>query len=103
MKIWCPPILLTGAVGLIPWPGAAQIIRDGTFGLPGGGLTGPAYQIPADLGRKVGHILLHSFGQFNLNSRESATFSGPNDVQNVSSRVTGEAAGRMQDRKAVQI
>ncbi|MEK8016002.1 MAG: filamentous hemagglutinin N-terminal domain-containing protein, partial [Candidatus Parabeggiatoa sp.] len=43
----------------------------------------------ADLGRQHGGNLFHSFQYFNLNSSESATFSGPNSVSNVISRVTG--------------
>jgi len=41
------------------------------------------------LGRQHGGNLFHSFQDFNLNSSESATFSGPNNVSNVISRVTG--------------
>ena len=66
----------------------AEIITDGTLGhqidLPG-----PHFQITADLGQQHGGNLFHSFQEFNLQSHESATFSGPNEVQNVISRVTG--------------
>ncbi|MDM8562464.1 filamentous hemagglutinin N-terminal domain-containing protein, partial [Candidatus Marithioploca araucensis] len=43
----------------------------------------------ADLGQQRGGNLFHSFQDFNLNRAESATFSGPNSVNNVISRVTG--------------
>ncbi|MEK8021429.1 MAG: filamentous hemagglutinin N-terminal domain-containing protein, partial [Candidatus Parabeggiatoa sp.] len=43
----------------------------------------------ADLGQQHGGNLFHSFQEFNLSSPESATFSGPNNVSNVISRVTG--------------
>ncbi len=66
----------------------AQIILDGTLG-KSGALAGPNYQIGADLGQQHGGNLFHSFGDFNLQSHESATFSGPANVQNVISRVTG--------------
>ena len=68
----------------------AQIVLDGTLGRAGA-LSGPAYQITADLGRQVGPNLFHSFGQFNLVQGESATFSGPNSVQNILARVTGSS------------
>jgi filamentous hemagglutinin family protein len=66
----------------------AQIITDNTLG-PALQLPGPNYQIGSDLGQQHGGNLFHSFKDFNLNSAESATFSGPNYIQNVISRVTG--------------
>lgn len=66
----------------------AQIALDGTIG-PSGPLTGPNYQIGAELGKQVGGNLFHSFKDFSLNSGEAATFSGPATVQNIISRVTG--------------
>jgi filamentous hemagglutinin family protein len=66
----------------------AQIATDGSLG-PGQNLSGPNYQIDADLGQRHGSNLFHSFQKFNLTNLESATFSGPNSVQNVISRVTG--------------
>src|SRR5438876_1540613 len=85
-------MVLSATMAAIIWPGSAQIIRDGTLGPPGGALSGPTYQIPAELGQKVGPNLFHSFSQFNINNGEAATFTGPNDVQNVLSRVTGGGA-----------
>ena len=64
------------------------VTLDGTLG-PAGALPGPDYQIGADLGRQVGSNLFHSFGQFSINTGESATFSGPNSVSNIIGRVTG--------------
>ena len=69
-------------------PIKAEIILDGTLG-SSGGLSGPDYLIGADLGRQLGDNLFHSFQDFNLNRHESATFSGPNTVQNILNRVTG--------------
>ncbi|MDM8567170.1 filamentous hemagglutinin N-terminal domain-containing protein [Candidatus Halobeggiatoa sp. HSG11] len=66
----------------------AEIITDGTLG-QNINLPGPDFQIGADLGQQHGGNLFHSFQDFNLNSLESATFSGPNNVQNILSRVTG--------------
>jgi filamentous hemagglutinin family protein len=66
----------------------AEVTLDGTLGRRGA-LPGPDYQIGADLGQQRGGNLFHSFQDFNLNRAESATFSGPNSVNNVISRVTG--------------
>ncbi len=74
--------------GLLPTPLFAQVTLDGTLG-HSGTLPGPNYQIGADLGQQHGGNLFHSFQDFNLQSHESASFSGPDNVQNVISRVTG--------------
>lgn len=66
----------------------AEISLDGTVG-PNGALAGPDFTIPAEVGRQVGSNLFHSFGQFNINIRESATFTGPNLIENILGRVTG--------------
>lgn len=66
----------------------AQITLDGSLG-PKGALTGPNYTIDADVGKQVGGNLFHSFGEFNVNTGESATFTGPDTVDNVIGRVTG--------------
>ncbi|MDM8567945.1 filamentous hemagglutinin N-terminal domain-containing protein [Thiotrichales bacterium HSG1] len=66
----------------------AEVITDGTLG-QNINLSGPNFQITPDLGQQHGGNLFHSFQNFNLNSSESATFSGPNSVQNILSRVTG--------------
>jgi filamentous hemagglutinin family protein len=67
---------------------SAQVVLDGKFG-SSGALTGPNYNITADLGKTRGNNLFQSFAQFNLASGEVATFSGPANIQNVLSRVTG--------------
>jgi filamentous hemagglutinin family protein len=66
----------------------AQITLDGTLG-PGGVLSGADYLIGSDLGQQQGGNLFHSFQAFNLQSHESATFSGPSSVSSIISRVTG--------------
>ncbi len=66
----------------------SEITLDGSMGTTGS-LTGPDYQITEDLGQRAGGNLFHSFGQFNINSAESATFSGSAGIKNVISRVTG--------------
>jgi filamentous hemagglutinin family protein len=66
----------------------AEVNLDGTLGRSGA-LPGPDYLIGADLGRQMDGNLFHSFRDFNLNSHESATFSGPHSVTNIISRVTG--------------
>jgi filamentous hemagglutinin family protein len=71
--------------------GSAQIVLDGKFGTSGP-LTGPNFNITADLGRTRGNNLFHSFTQFDLNSGDTATFSGPGNIQNILARVTGGSA-----------
>jgi filamentous hemagglutinin family protein len=69
----------------------AEVVLDGTLGRSGA-LSGPDYLIGADLGQQHGDNLFHSFQSFNLQSLkslESATFSGPDSVHNIISRVTG--------------
>jgi filamentous hemagglutinin family protein len=56
---------------------------------PTGSLTGPNFVIPDTVGQTVGPNLFHSFGLFNINTGESATFTGPSSIENVLSRVTG--------------
>jgi filamentous hemagglutinin family protein len=55
----------------------------------GSALPGPNFNIPAELGKTVGINLFHSFHEFNLQIGESATFTGPDRIQNILSRVTG--------------
>ncbi len=75
-------LLLTGPTA------PAQVVLDGTLG-KAGALPGPNYQIGAELGQQHGGNLFHSFQDFNLQTQESATFSGPANVTHIISRVTG--------------
>jgi len=68
-----------------------QITLDGTLG-PHGPLQGPDYIITDDMGEQAGGNLFHSFGEFNVNTGESATFIGPATVENIIGRVTGGSA-----------
>ncbi len=67
----------------------AQIATDGTVGLPAQNLAGPDFQLGEELGLRSGSNLFHSFSQFNIQSGESATFTGAPEIQNILSRVTG--------------
>jgi filamentous hemagglutinin family protein len=78
-------------VATAPLCASSQVVLDGRLG-PSGALAGPSFAITADLGRKLGPNLFHSFSQFSLAAGQSATFSGPADVQNILSRVTGGEA-----------
>jgi filamentous hemagglutinin family protein len=84
-------VCVTGALCI--WANAsalvsAQIITDGKVG-PAVDLGGPDYAITADLGTLAGDNLFHSFDTFSIGTGETATFSGPDSVDNVISRVTG--------------
>lgn len=72
----------------------AQITLDGTLG-PAGPLAGPDYAVTAGLGTTSGNNLFHSFGQFDLSSGETATFSGPGIINNILARVTGGMASNI--------
>jgi filamentous hemagglutinin family protein len=68
--------------------GHAQITTDGSLGLASS-LAGPNHVIDSALGQIRGNNLFHSFGQFNVQTGESATFTGPFTIGNILSRVTG--------------
>ena len=82
---WAIPIMTLFFINTMTY---AEVITDGTLG-QALNLPGPDYQIKPELGQQHGGNLFHSFNQFNLTQHESATFSGPNTVQNIISRVTG--------------
>ena len=65
-----------------------EVSLDGTVG-PKASLEGPDYTIPHTVGSTAGTNLFHSFSQFNIAPKESATFTGPAGLENVISRVTG--------------
>lgn len=72
-------------------PLRAQIKTDGSMGARQT-LSGPTFAIPASLGKQAGGNLFHSFSDFNIQTGQSATFSGPTSVRNVLARVTGGSA-----------
>ncbi|MCP4691570.1 MAG: S-layer family protein [Desulfobacterales bacterium] len=84
-------LTLLSLLHVIPGDGQGQITLDGSLG-PATSLTGPDYEITADLGRIVGSNLFHSFDAFRFFAGESATFTGPDAVENVIGRVTGGEA-----------
>jgi len=86
-----PLTLITGTVLLSLLSSVqAEVITDGTVGQgPARLLEGPNYQISDDLGTQSGTNLYHSFDKFNINTRETATFTGPQNINNVFGRVTG--------------
>ncbi len=86
-------LLKLSIVLLLPIASRAQVARDATLdNHRGENLTGPGYNITADYGRAVGNNLFHSFSQFDLVNGDVATFSGPANIQNILSRVTGAYA-----------
>jgi filamentous hemagglutinin family protein len=83
----CEKYFFIVVLGIVPAI-HAEVVLDGTLG-SAGTLLGPDFAIEAHLGQQVGNNLFHSFRRFNLNHNESATFFGPNMIENVISRVTG--------------
>ena len=90
-------LLISGAPTLF-----GGVTLDGSFGTHGA-LPGPNFIIPASVGKQVGSNLFQSFSQFNLISSESATFSGPNNVQNILSRVTSGSPSSIDGKVSSQI
>lgn len=76
-------LLLT--LGVNAWAGATF---DGTMGSNTSTISGDFAVTEAD-GTLSGSNLFHSFSSFNINSGESATFTGTSPINNVLSRVTG--------------
>jgi filamentous hemagglutinin family protein len=74
--------------GVLAGSSQAQITLDGSLGPPGP-VHGPHSRIGADVGQIRGSNLFHSFGEFNVPTGGSATFTGPNTIANILSRVTG--------------
>lgn len=68
--------------------GYAQVVLDGRFGASGG-VAGPNYNITPEMGATRGNNLFHSFSQFDLQTGDTAAFSGPANIQNILARVTG--------------
>jgi filamentous hemagglutinin family protein len=85
-RLLCLSVLLL--LSSAPTISQAQITLDGSLG-PRGALRGPNYTISDSVGQIRGPNLFHSFGQFNLSKGESVTFTGPNTITNILSRVTG--------------
>ncbi|MDY6994259.1 MAG: filamentous hemagglutinin N-terminal domain-containing protein, partial [Pseudomonadota bacterium] len=79
----CAVVWLT-VIGIVQ----AEVVLDGSLGHQGA-LAGPQFDIRAELGQQVGTNLFHSFETFNLQEQETAVFSGPEQIQNIISRVTG--------------
>ena len=67
---------------------SGNIVLDDSFSETGS-LTGPDYVISDDLGVTVGGNLFHSFLEFSLFFGETATFTGPDSIDNILARVTG--------------
>ncbi|WP_447600745.1 filamentous hemagglutinin N-terminal domain-containing protein [Nitrospira sp. Nam80] len=71
--------------------GACQIVRDGSLGQTPGALSGPQYTIDVQNAAQQirGNNLFHSFSDFNVNTGQTATFTGPITIANIINRVTG--------------
>jgi len=67
----------------------AEVVLDGSLGSRDE-ISGPRYDITADKGHISGNNLFHSFSKFSLIKGEEAVFSGPENIENILSRVTGD-------------
>src|SRR4051794_18592546 len=84
-RCWC----VGGLISLAAASAQAQIATDGSLGKSAQQLSGPKFNISADLGKRAGKNLFHSFSTFNIKTGETADFTGPTSVKNVLARVTG--------------
>ena len=66
----------------------AEVVLDGSLG-SAGSVAGPDYAITDGLGETWGDNLFHSFSIFNIDTGETANFSGPANISNIITRVTG--------------
>jgi filamentous hemagglutinin family protein len=80
--------LAVGAMLLWPLASSAEVATDGTLGAEVR-LTGRDAKIPARLGQIRGQNLFHSFERFGVDTGGKVTFTGPDGLKNVISRVTG--------------
>ncbi|MHB8880686.1 MAG: two-partner secretion domain-containing protein [Thermodesulfovibrionales bacterium] len=80
--------LMLVCMTLLCGPARAEVVLDGSMGRSGP-VSGPDFLVSADMGTQTGANLFHSFTRFNIGNTESATFTGPDSVRNVISRVTG--------------
>ena len=121
------PSLLLMSLSLMVWlvvgvrvnVSSAQVVLDGTTGgvagqalgagtLPNGqtlsdGSTVTDHLIPHDVGTLIDQNLFHSFQDFSIASGKSGTFTGPNSINNVLSRVTGAKVSDIQGKLASTI
>ena len=88
-----PPLLMAL---LAAGPVQAQIVTDGSVG-PKVSLSGGEIKIGADLGTRRGANLFHSFEKFGIAPGQTATFTGPGEIKNVISRVTGGEVSNIDD------
>ncbi|MCC2665469.1 MAG: hypothetical protein K0S35_3391, partial [Geminicoccaceae bacterium] len=92
LSIAVPVLAVLSVVGAVSSP--AQVTLDGSANPR---FKGPApfeagsYDLRAELGHRAGPNLFHSFGKFSLRTGERATFSGPDRIERIISRVTGGA------------
>src|SRR3954470_15909143 len=94
------PLLL--AALLVAGPVQAQIVTDGSVG-PKVSLSGGEIKIGAELGSRRGDNLFHSFEKFGIAAGQTATFTGPGDIRNVISRVTGGEVSNIDGKLASKI
>ncbi len=86
--------IISLTIGLLATTTSAEVVLDGSLG-QSGAVTGPDFAITQGMGQTRGNNLFHSFSDFNLNSSESATFSGAANINNIISRVTGGNASNI--------
>ena len=84
-RTWASILLVSLLLNLMFLPVAeGQIARDGSLGQSAGNLAGPNYTLGVISAQQIrGNNLFHSFSDFNVNTGQSATFTGPNSIANI--------------------
>ncbi len=73
-----------------------EVVTDGSLGARGPvARVAGDYRVGAELGKRSGDNLFHSFSQLDIPEGESATFVAPPSVSNIFARVTGGTASRI--------
>lgn len=80
----------------------AQIVTDGSAG-PLSRLDGARMRIEAELGRRQGGNLFHSFAQFHIPQGAEGRFVGPQGISRILARVSGAEGARIDGRLASEI
>jgi filamentous hemagglutinin family protein len=89
-------------LALVPATAAGEVATDGTLGRRIR-LAGPDVEVGAELGRISGRNLFHSFERFGVDAGGRVTFTGPDGLDNIVSRVTGGEASRIDGTLASRV
>lgn len=100
--IWMRREILIALVAFVAAESHAEVAVEPGFGGQVQ-ISGGQIEVPASAGKTVGKNLFHSFSVFNVGNDQSVTFTGPDAIKNVISRVTGKAPSQIDGPVSVAI